>query len=154
LAALRLRSRSTRPGISRARRMMSCDRRSSAAVSVPCSDSWICFCTLPAGPPGMLIETTMPGMLARRLRLGVTKSMPPRASRGIFAHAPRWVAAPAQKKVRQTEVAGLVLSYAFPPPKAGCRIGISRITQEVGFRWDRGGPTRKPKGVLIRGAKV
>ena len=39
-----------------------------SSMSGPCSESWSCFCTPPPGPPGMLIETRMPGMLARRSR--------------------------------------------------------------------------------------
>ena len=55
-------------------------------------------------------------------------------------------------QVRQTEVAGLSHSYAFPPPQAGCRIGITEITLEVAS----GGAVGAPRGsrkALLEGSK-
>src|SRR5262249_21571339 len=58
------------------------------------------------------------------------------------------------KKVRQTEVAGQLRSFAFPPTQ-GAQVlhWLECANFEGGFRWAHEGPTRKPKGVWLEGPK-
>jgi len=60
------------------------------------------------------------------------------------------------KKVRQTKVAGPVITYAFPPPKGGgvVYIWLCALCSEGGFRWGHEGTHSKPKGVRLEGPNL